>query len=170
MHAPRCQTYLCMNDQNLPTGEMSSVINTQYDFRAPTLLDREDSTFQGYDNFFVLSQSTEQETSVKHVVTIVAPTEDDLAVQLVVCSNQPGFQVYTANGFDGSGDGSFAKFGSIAIEPNWFVDAPNHENFGSIELHPGMTRKQITQFKINRVPYRDALKDLERASPTLQPI
>lgn len=162
MYAPRCEHYLPVTKENLPTGEISSVLETPFDFRQPKKI-QEGSSFEEYDNFFVISKSAELDGPVQHAVTFLVPQDDESAIQLEVYTNQPGFQLYTANAFDGSGVGSFEKYGSIAVEPSGFIDAPNHINFPSVELQPGMTRRQVTQYRIGRKPGREAVNAQENS-------
>lgn len=69
-----------------------------------------------------------------HLVTLKAPNPN--GVRLLVSSDQPGFQLYTP-----------PDFTSVAIEPSQFVDAPNNPQFPSINLAPGMSRIQRTDYR-----------------------
>lgn len=66
-----------------------------------------------------------------HLVTLKSPS----GVHLFVSSDQPGFQLYTP-----------PDFSSVAIEPSQFVDAPNNPHFPTINLPPGMSRIQRTDY------------------------
>lgn len=152
MHAPACAHYLPVDGANVPTGTIADATSTPYDFRTPRLIGANPATFNGYDNFLVASTSASLDGPIQHLTTLVSPPDDNgSAVQLVINSNQPGFQVYTANGFDGTGDGAFAMYGSVAVEPSGFVDACNHEGFPTIELQPSQTKRQIIQYHISRI-------------------
>lgn len=68
-----------------------------------------------------------------------------------VLSNQPGFQMYTANGFDGSAPGNFAHCGSVAVEPSGYIDAGNNYGFPTIALEPNQTRRQFIAYRFERL-------------------
>lgn len=85
---------------------------------------------------------------MRSLVKITAPPgEYGPSVEMEVLSNQPGFQMYTANGFDATGDGRFERFGSIAIEPSGFIDAVNCSSFPTVVLEPYQTRRQLITYK-----------------------
>ena len=52
-------------------------------------------------------------------------------------------QLYTANGFDGSGEGQgrrdLPKYAGFCLETQHFPDSPNRPNFPSMILAPGET-------------------------------
>lgn len=146
MHAPTCTSYLPTTTSNIPTGEISTVTNTRYDFTSPRLLHEEN--FQGYDDYLI-SSSAAADDELKLLVSLKEPSS---TWSLHVHSNQPGFQVYTGNGFPPESGEGFAQFGSVAIEPSEFIDAPNQTEFPSTLLDVGQTRTQIIQYQFSRTP------------------
>ncbi|WP_260928863.1 aldose epimerase family protein [Novosphingobium sp. 9] len=70
---------------------------------------------------------------------------------LVVATDQPGLQVYTANGFDGSlqeRSGAMLRQGdAFALETQHFPDSPNHPNFPSTLLRARQTFRSRTEFR-----------------------
>lgn len=146
--APSCEHYLVLDDDNVPTGDIAPVEGTCFDFRRKRPVAEGASDFEGYDQYFVASNETSLDGPTRSLVTITAPTSDHgPAVEMEVLSNQPGFQMYTANGFKGTGAGSFEKFGSIAVEPSGYIDAGNHDAFPTIVLEPKETRRQLITYR-----------------------
>lgn len=147
VYAPICSKYLVLDAENIPTGEISSVANTKFDFREPrTLASAIDG---GYDQFLVRDNYCDPAvtTQLHEVFRITAPSSGGESVSMTVLTDMPGFQFYTPKGFD---EGQpFKKFGSFAVEPSEFIDAPNHENFPSITLKPGCLRNQETVYKFS---------------------
>lgn len=146
--APSCGHYLVLDDQNVPTGEIARVEGTRFDFRLPRKVGEKSNPFIGYDQFFVSSDEAPLDGPMRSLVKITALAGDyGSALEMEVESNQPGFQMYTANGFDGNGVGGFEKFASIAVEPSGYIDAPNHDNFPTASLQPHETRRQLITFR-----------------------
>jgi aldose 1-epimerase len=66
---------------------------------------------------------------------------------MTFATTEPGVQVF--NGPQGwRGD---KPYGGIAIEAQGWPDAPNQPGFPSIELAPGHTYQQTTQWRFDRV-------------------
>lgn len=158
MHAPTSDKYLVTDKANIPTGEAASVQETRFDFRTPRKLHDSssgggDEPFAGYDNYWVSNYDAALNGPMVPLLTLTAAASPGArTVRMAVDSNQCGFQLYTSNGFDGTGAYAFAKFGSVAIEPSGFIDAPNHDAFPSIELKPSETRVQVIRYTFSTVP------------------
>lgn len=151
MHAPNCNKYLVLTDSKLPTGDIAPVNNTSYDFTKPRKLHDGHGNFEGYDNYWVSSMESALDPPLAELVTVVGPTlPSGASIELKVSSNQPGFQMYSANHFDASPPAKYAKFGSLAIEPSGFIDACNQPSFPTIELKPDETRRQVIRYTIAR--------------------
>lgn len=152
MKAPKCKQYLVLDEDNIPTGEMAPVVDTRFDFTTERCIHDKTSPFKGYDNFFIANhnESLDGKSQRLAVVTYLGDGRNP-PVQLEVLSNQPGFQMYTANGFDGNGKQEFAQFGSIAIEPSGFIDGANNVQFPTIALQKGEIRKQSITYKFSRL-------------------
>lgn len=151
--APSCHHYLVLDDYNVPTGVIAPVEHSRFDFRKKRAVADETEPFPGYDQYFVATGETSLNGAVQSLVTITAPAgEHGPAVEMEVLSNQPGFQMYTANGFDGRGPGAFEKFGSIAVEPSGYIDAGNNDGFPTNALEPSETRRQLITYKFKALP------------------
>lgn len=137
-----------LDETNAPTGEIADVKDTRFDFTTERPISEDESTFEGYDQFLVSSEPIVEEMVQNPMLKIVAPSgEWGCGVQLDVLTNQPGVQIYTANGMNGSSPQGFDKYGSLAIEPSEFVDAGNHDNFPPCALKPAESRRQIITYK-----------------------
>lgn len=145
--APGCDKYLVLDEANTTTGEIASVENTKFDFRTKRKIDN-GNQFTGYDQFFVSSDESSLNGPIQSLVTVFSPAgKHGPGVEMEVSSNQPGFQMYTANGYDGTGPGAFDQYGSIAIEPSGYIDAENHPNFPSMALEASQTRQQLIKYR-----------------------
>ena len=152
MHAPECSKFLILDNDNVPTGEVALVSGTRFDFREPRKLEEEGTPFEGYDNFFIATEERSLDAPMRSLATITGPTSiKEKTIKMEVLSNQPGFQMYTANGFNSTCDNGFAQFGSIAVEPSGFIDAANHKHFPSIVLEPRQTRRQLISYRFTVV-------------------
>lgn len=149
IHAPACGNYLELGVNAAPTGKIANVASTFLDFRSPKLLRDAVQARGGCDHFLVMDDSkTADDKPVRHMITVVS-RENKL--RLDIASNQPGFQIYTANQFDGFGCLSCQTHGSLAIEPSGFIDACNHHSFLPISLHAGQSRTQSIVYKISSI-------------------
>lgn len=150
--APSCHHYLVLDDYNVPTGVIAPVEGSRFDFRKKRAIADRAEPFPGYDQYFVATGETSLDGPLQSLVTITAPAgEHGPGMEMEVFSNQPGFQMYTANGFDGTGAGAFEKFGSIAVEPSGYIDAGNNDAFPSIALEPSETRRQLITYKFKAI-------------------
>jgi aldose 1-epimerase len=70
-----------------------------------------------------------------------------------VFTTQPGVQLYTANGLDGSlvGKGGIAyrRHAGFCLETQHYPDSVNHAGFPSVILRPGQTYRQTTVHKFS---------------------
>jgi aldose 1-epimerase len=137
------QTYTPTDRSLIPTGHVSFVSGTRFDFREPTLLRDvfEDET--GFDNNFCL----EGERDVLHHAASVSAGGREMDIY----TSEPGLQLYTAGhhgpNYKGKKGGSLRRFGSLALEPQNWPDAPNHENFPSAVLKPGETYRHRIEWQ-----------------------
>ncbi len=97
----------------IPTGDISPVAGTQFDYREKKAFDKSKS----YDDNYVLNGE-----GFRHVATLTGNTSK-LAV--LVHTDRPGLQLYK----DGSGN--------ICLESQMMPDAINHDNFENPILRPG---------------------------------
>ena len=140
----------------IPTGEIASVENTPFDFRAPTVIGNRinDDNEQlknggGYDHNWILDKKTD--TEVELAASIYEPASGRM---IEVWTDQPAIQFYAGNFFDGKSEGKYGKplkyRESFALETQKFPDSPNHPHFPSTRLNPGevYTQTCIYKFKV----------------------
>ena len=140
--------YTPVDEGLIPTGEIKPVEGTPYDFRKPTPLGaRIDKTNGGYDTNFVLNHPAGK-------FAFSARLRDPKTGRTMeVWTDQPGVQVYTANGLStkqvGVGGKRYEKYGAVCLETQHFPDSPNHANFPSTVLRPGETYHTVTAYKFS---------------------
>ena len=145
--------YTPTGPDQIPTGEIAPVEGTPFDFRQMIPIGaRLHSAFQqivyarGYDHNFVLNKPT------GGVMTFAARAYDPRSGRLIDCfTSEPGVQVYTSNGMNGSIVGSsgttYRQTEGFTLETQHFPDSPNKPNFPSTELEPGQEFRSTTIFR-----------------------
>ncbi|WP_457442632.1 aldose epimerase family protein [Roseateles sp. P5_E4] len=129
----------------VPTGEVAPVNGTPFDLRQPRLIGdglgqgEQQARGSGYDHCFVLD-----ENAARGEAPAAALVSADGRLAMRLFTNYPGLQVCSGNfvhhakGRDGL---PFSRHAGIALEPQFFPDAPNHPAWreqGCI-LRPGQT-------------------------------
>lgn len=135
----------------IPTGVLAPVEGTPMDFRKATVIgsrihdDNEQLKLAGgYDFNWVLRGKTGE---MKTAARVYDPTSGRV---LTVTTTEPGVQFYSGNFLDGTKFGKaqegHVKNGALCLETQHFPDSPNHANFPSTELKPGITKHSTTIF------------------------
>lgn len=139
----------------IPTGQISPVENTPFDFRKPTAIgeriDEENPQLKnglGYDHNWVLDKKSPNE------VELAAELYEPISGRLLqVYTDQPGIQFYSGNFFDGKTNGKFGKpikyREALALETQKFPDTPNQPNFPTTRLNPGETYQHTCIYKFS---------------------
>jgi aldose 1-epimerase len=137
----------------IPTGEIAPVEGTPLDFRqAMPIGARLNSAFpqmvyaHGYDHNFVLNKGAGAG------LTFAARGYDPGTGRVIDCfTSEPGVQVYTSNGMNGSVVGSsgttYRQTEAFTLETQHFPDSPNKPNFPTTELRPGQEFRSTTIFR-----------------------
>lgn len=124
------QAYTPTDGDLIPTGAVSFVSGTHYDFREPTLLEDAFASDEGFDGNFCLEGVRHE---LHHAATLSAQGRS-----LDLLTTEPGLQLYTAGHhgpeLKGKNGAPLRRFGSIALEPQNWPDAPNHPNFPTATL------------------------------------
>ncbi len=149
----------------IPTG-INSVAATPFDFRKPMTvgarigMDNEQLRLgNGYDHNFVLDRVG------KGLEVVASVYEPKTGRTLEVLTTEPGVQLYTGNGFDGTiigkGNKSYEKYAGLCLETQHFPDSPNQAVFPSTILRPKEEYKTSTiyRFGVRFEPYK-AYKDI----------
>ena len=69
-----------------------------------------------------------------------------------VYTTEPGIQLYTANGLDGTlraHGRAYQKHAGFCLEAQHYPDSPNRPDFPSTQLNPGETYHQLTVHKFH---------------------
>ena len=137
----------------IPTGEITAVAGTAFDFRAPALLgERVDSSdpqmalARGLDHNFVLNKSTPLDWAAR-----LRDPASGIALELL--TTEPGIQVYSTNNvkpgqFNADGI-EIQKRDGLALETQHFPDTPNQPAFPSTLLEAGGIFRSTTLFRFS---------------------
>jgi aldose 1-epimerase len=134
----------------IPTGVVTPVAGTPFDFRAPTAIgariDAKDTQLRfgrGYDHNWVLDRKGAR--GLAHAVR-VADTASGRTLD--IATTEPGLQFYSGNFLDGTihgkGGVAYSHRSAIVLETQHFPDSPNHAAFPSAILRPGETLRSRT--------------------------
>ena len=136
----------------IPTGDISSVEGTPFDFRTETPIGAriEQPNVQlrygrGYDHNWVLDRAGQ--AGLAHVARLVDPTSGRA---LDISTTEPGIQFYSGNFLDGTirgkGGQVYGHRTGLCLETQHFPDSPNRSNFPSTILRAGDTYRSRTVF------------------------
>jgi aldose 1-epimerase len=136
--------YTPIDETLIPTGEISSVAGTPFDFRAPArigaLLNEAHPQLKfgrGYDHNWVLNKAGSAELR-----TAAELHELSRGRTLTILTTEPGLQFYAGCQLDGSF--GYPRFGGLALETQHFPDSPNHPGFPSTVLRGDETYESST--------------------------
>jgi aldose 1-epimerase len=139
----------------IPTGRITPVAGTVFDFRKPKPIGKElrEAAAEpqlllglGYDHNWVISRTASKQP--REVARVHDPRSGRV---MSLSSSQPGLQFYSGNFLDGKTVGKSGRLyrqgDAFVLEPQLFPDTPNQPSFGSGRLAPG-------QQYVNRMVYR----------------
>ena len=147
--------YTPVDAELIPTGAITPVAGTPFDFRKPTVVaerlrDARDPQIvvgRGYDHNMVL---TGKAGGAPRLAARLADPKSGRVMEIL--SDQPGIQFYTGNFIDGTMVGKSGKIyrqgDGIALEPQHFPDAPNKPAFAPVRLDPGQTYSNTMVFRL----------------------
>ncbi|TWU25823.1 aldose epimerase family protein [Bythopirellula polymerisocia] len=125
-----------VDEESIPTGNLVEVAGTPLDFRCRHRIGDQIEAAGGYDNNYVLNGEW---GTLREIAEVYEPESGRM---LRVSTDQPGVQLYTANGLSGQpgkGGKPYHKYGSFCLETQNFPDAPNQPTFPTSVLRPGET-------------------------------
>jgi aldose 1-epimerase len=137
--------YTPVNDSLIPTGQISSVNNTAFNFLTTKKIGKDiDHVKGGYDHNFVINKKDSG-------MAIAAELYDSgSGRRVIVKTTQPGIQFYTGNFLDGTLTGRdgkrVVKHGALCLETQHFPDSPNQPSFPNSILSPGQTFHETTVY------------------------
>ena len=139
-------SFLPVDQFMIPTGEITSVEGTPFDFRTSKrigqdieLENEQLDIGSGYDHNWVLNH---QNQGTRLIATV---HDKNSGRMLEVYSDEPGVQLYTGNFLDGA----FKKRTGFCLETQHYPDSPNQSNFPSVVLQPDEKYKSKTSFKFS---------------------
>jgi aldose 1-epimerase len=144
--------YTPVDRRLIPTGELAPVGGTPMDFRTPCRIGArirdgfEQLRFaRGYDHNWALDHGG---TAADAPAPAAGLRDPRSGRTMMIRTSEPGLQVYTDNGFDGSlygtGGRQYRQAAGVALEPQRFPDSPNQPGFPSATLRPGATLQSTT--------------------------
>jgi len=137
----------------IPTGEVSAVGDTPFDFTVAKAIGRDISQDHqqlefglGYDHNWVLDKEG-NEGQLTLAARVYEPTKGRV---LEIHTTEPGIQFYCGNFLDGRLKGKSGKpyvhRGGFCLETQHYPDSPNQASFPSTILEPGSEYKTQTTF------------------------
>ncbi len=134
----------------IPTGEIAPVAGTPLDFTQPTTIgariDQLRPRPNGYDHNYVINKS-----SPNDFVLAARATHPASGRTMETWTSEPGVQLYTANGFDGTMTGtggvSYPRHAGFCLETQHYPDSIHHPNFPPVVLRPDQTFHSTTSFR-----------------------
>ena len=139
--------YLPVDAGLIPLGPPKAVAGIPLDFTQPrTIGARIGQLDGGYDHCYVLSKRADWQ-GPQLAARAVEPNSGRV---MEVYTTEPGIQLYTANGLDGTlraHGRAYQKHAGFCLEAQHYPDSPNRPDFPSTVLNPGETYHQLTVHK-----------------------
>ena len=144
--------YLPTDATQIPTGQITPVKGTPFDFTSPTAIgahitanDPQLLLAHGYDHNWVINRGNNT-----GLVQAARAEDTRTGRTLTVTTTEPGVQFYTSNFIDGAFTGtsghSYRQGAGFTMETQHYPDSPNHPNFPTTVLNPGETYDSTTVF------------------------
>lgn len=125
-----------VDDKLIPTGQITPVEGTGYDFRqARTIGSKFSEIPGGYDVNYAVD-----EAQGKHFRKVAIVEDEKSGRKMELWSNQPGVQFYTSNmlhSTQGKDGAVYHTYQAFCLETQGFPDSVNHPNFPSQIVNPG---------------------------------
>ncbi|MBN9145115.1 MAG: galactose mutarotase [Novosphingobium sp. 63-713] len=140
----------------IPTGELRKVAGGAFDFRKARRLN--DALRDGHDDQIVAGRGYDHNFALDKGLTatpqLAARLVDPASGRMLeVLTTEPGLQFYSGNFLDGTligKHGHLYRMGDgIALEPQKFPDAPNHQNFISARVDPGKPYRHAMIYRLS---------------------
>ena len=153
--------YTPVNKGLIPTGKITPVANTPFDFTKPHTIgervnqDNEQLKFgAGYDHNFVIDRPSGIMAKLRGSLITAAEVYEPVSGRVMeVLTEEPGIQFYCGNFLDGSKVGkskiAYARRSGFALETQHFPDSPNQPEFPSTILRPGERYETATVYRFS---------------------
>jgi aldose 1-epimerase len=138
-----------VDDQLIPTGQLSDVKGTPMDFLQEKPIGRDIQQVEGgYDHNWVFDK---KENSLELVASLYDPLSGRF---MEVYTTEPAVQFYSANFLDGTlkdtkGSQKYGRHAALCLETQHYPDSPNQPSFPNTILRPGETYLQTTIYKFS---------------------
>lgn len=147
-------SFLPVNEHQIPSGEMRKVEGTDFDFRQSTPISRalqssdpQIVAAKGLDHNYVLNTNGKKD---ELAATALSPLT---GIQLEVFTTEPGMQLYTGNFLAGQDSGkqgkAYQQYDAFCLETQKFPDSPNQPSFPSSVLLPGEVFTSETRYRFS---------------------
>jgi aldose 1-epimerase len=135
--------YTPVNDKCIPTGEITPVKNSNYDFTSLKSFASDDSTKRLDNNFLISHTDTSTDKTLFNHATLVS---EDKKLTLHARSNYPAIQVYTAQHLQAP----FFPNQGICLEPQFCPDSPNQQTFPFHLTTPNEPLKTVIVYQLEK--------------------
>jgi aldose 1-epimerase len=127
-------SYVGVNDDLLPTGELTPVLSGPFNFKASKPIQQDiEAAGGGYDHCFVIDGEPGKLRPCAEV------HENTSGRTMRVFTTQPGVQFYSGNflnGVKGKAGSVYNKYAGFCLETQHFPDSPNQPAFSSAIFGP----------------------------------
>ncbi len=146
-------SYLPVNADIIPTGEIRLVHGTPFDFRSPRTIRADldalgEHPFGGYDHTFVLDGTNPG--ALRAVARLHEPRSGRT---LDIETTEPGLQLYSGSqigrGQNGKRGSHYGPNSAVALETQHFPNSPNEPRFPSTILRPGSEYRSRTIYRFS---------------------
>lgn len=141
----RCDQYLPVDSQMIPTGDMAAVAETPFNFTGRKTIGSDLPGVEGgYDHCYVINRE------VEGLVPAARVFEPKSGRVLEISTTEPGIQLYTGNFLKGEEEtGGFKQHHGFCLETQHYPDSPNQPHFPSTILKPDEKYESTTVHKFS---------------------
>lgn len=144
----KASNFTATDDSLIPTGKLSPVKGTPFDFTTPTAIGKHIKEIKadpvGYDLNYVIDPTRDPHPVIAEVY------EPKSGRVMTVKTSQPGIQLYSGNFLDGKQKGKgntlYKQYGGFCLETQHFPDSINQKSFPNTVLKPGETYHHTTVY------------------------
>jgi aldose 1-epimerase len=141
-------SYLPVDEELIPTGEVAPVAGTARDFRTARPLGPDGPPAIVHDHNYCLSG---ERVALRQVAQVRSPLS---GVTMQVSTTEPGLQFYAGHKLDTPVPGLQGKpykaYAGFCMEPQVWPDSPNHPGFPQAVLRPGERYVQQSSFRFTK--------------------